>query len=72
MKKSIKWYFTTSIFSSTFIFTLGFSFIGILVFVLAVLCGSLVSKPEDTAKSSSAHHVYWFNRLYDWHYVWDE
>ena len=24
------------------------------------------------SKSSSAHHVYWFNRLYDRHYVWDE
>ena len=35
-----------SIFSSTFIFTLGFFIIGILVFaVLAALCGSLVSKP---------------------------
>ncbi|QDR53577.1 ABC transporter permease, partial [Enterococcus faecalis] len=41
-----------SIFSSTFIFTLGFFIIGILVFaVLAALCGSLVSKPEDTAKA---------------------
>jgi len=40
------------IFSSTFIFTLGFFIIGILVFaVLAALCGSLVSKPEDTAKA---------------------
>ena len=39
-------------FSSTFIFTLGFFIIGILVFaVLAALCGSLVSKPEDTAKA---------------------
>lgn len=41
-----------SIFSSIFIFTLGFFIIGILVFaVLAALCGSLVSKPEDTAKA---------------------
>ncbi|BDQ62299.1 hypothetical protein EfsSVR2332_23770 [Enterococcus faecalis] len=41
-----------NIFSSTFIFTLGFFIIGILVFaVLAALCGSLVSKPEDTAKA---------------------
>ena len=40
------------IFSSTFIFTLSFFIIGILVFaVLAALCGSLVSKPEDTAKA---------------------
>lgn len=62
-----------SIFSSTFIFTLGFFIIGILVFaVLAALCGSLCFQTRGYSKSSSAHHVYWFNRLYDRHYVWDE
>lgn len=41
-----------TIFGSTMIFTLLFFVLGVLVYsVLAALCGSLVSKPEDTAKA---------------------
>ncbi|MEI5995553.1 ABC transporter permease [Candidatus Enterococcus mansonii] len=43
---------TANIFGNFLIFTLIFFMLGILVYsVLAALCGSLVSKPEDTAKA---------------------
>ncbi|MBO0475031.1 ABC-2 type transport system permease [Enterococcus sp. DIV0840] len=42
----------TNIFGSFLFFTLAFFVLGVLVYsVLAALCGSLVSKPEDTAKA---------------------
>lgn len=42
----------TNIFGSFLFFTLAFFVLGVLVYsVLATLCGSLVSKPEDTAKA---------------------
>ncbi|MGM0217034.1 ABC transporter permease [Enterococcus sp. AZ126] len=43
---------STNIFGSFLFFTLIFFVLGVLVYsVLAALCGSLVSKPEDTAKA---------------------
>lgn len=43
---------STTIFGSFLFFTLAFFVLGVLVYsVLAALCGSLVSKPEDTAKA---------------------
>ncbi|MGX7148708.1 ABC transporter permease [Enterococcus ureasiticus] len=43
---------STNIFGSFLFFTLAFFVLGVLVYsVLAALCGSLVSKPEDTAKA---------------------
>ncbi|ALS38179.1 ABC-2 type transport system permease protein [Enterococcus rotai] len=43
---------TTNILGSFLYFTLAFFVLGVLVYsVLAALCGSLVSKPEDTAKA---------------------
>ncbi|MBO0441606.1 ABC transporter permease [Candidatus Enterococcus ikei] len=43
---------STNIFGSFLYFTLVFFVLGVLVYsVLAALCGSLVSKPEDTAKA---------------------